>query len=504
MCCLCSMTSEGECGDCSVSIPRPTTSSTHIMNRLQATTLGNDTFAFKERTIDSFADTLHGPLLRPEDEGYAAARTVWNGMIDREPALISRCAGTADVIASVNFAREHDLLVAVKGGGHNAAGHAVCEGGLMIDLSLMNSVRVDPDAKTARVGPGVTLGELDHETQAFGLATPTGQVSKTGIAGLALGGGWGWLSRKYGMTIDNLRSVDIVTADGELLHASEDENEDLFWGIRGGGGNFGIVTSFEFELHEVGPEVLAGLVVYPFEEAADLLRFHREFATEAPDELCCYAAIMAAPPAPFLPDAVHGTTVVVLAPCYSGPIEAGKQAVQPLRTAGDPIVDLIEPRPFTAVQQMFDADYEPGARNYWKAQLVDPLPDEAIDLVVDRADPLPTPQTKILLEHLGGAIARVDPGATAYRHRNAAFSFNLFPRWTEAEEDEAHIAWARAFMDAVAPFATDGVGVNFLSREGNERVKAAYGDNYDRLVDLKNEYDPENLFRMNQNIKPEG
>lgn len=474
------------------------------MASLQAATHTNNRAVLKEETTRDFAERLRGPLLYPGDEGYDDARSVWNAMIDRSPAMIARCAGAADVIASVNFAREHELLVSVKGGGHNAAGNAVCEGGLMIDCSPMKSVRVDPKARTAQVEPGVLLGELDHETQAFGLATSTGQVSMTGIAGLTLGGGWGWLSRTHGLTIDNLRAVDIVTADGTLLHASEEENEDLFWGIRGGGGNFGVVTSFAFQLHEVGPEVLAGLIVHPFEEAADLLRFHREFTAEAPDELCCYAAIIGAPPAPFLPEEVHGTTVVVFALCYSGSIEAGKQAVQPLRNAGDPIADLVQPMPFTAVQQMFDADYGPGARNYWKAQLVDPLPDEAIDVVVERADPLPTPDTKIVVEHLGGAIARVDPDATAYRHRDAAFSFHIFPRWTDPEEDENHISWAREFMEAMAPFATEGVGVNFLSQEGNERVKAAYGANYDRLVDLKNKYDPENLFRMNQNIPPTG
>ena len=474
------------------------------MASLQATTLTNGQTVLGSEAIQLFAERLRGPLITRDDDTYDTARQIWNGMVDKRPMLIARCAGTADVIASVNFARDHDLLVAIKGGGHNAAGHAVCAGGLMIDLSPMNSVRVDPDARTARAEPGVTLREFDHETQAFGLATPTGQVSMTGIAGLALGGGWGWLSRSHGLTIDNLRSVDIVTADGKLLHASEDENEDLFWGIRGGGGNFGVVTSFEFQLHEVGPEVLAGLIVHPFEAAADLLRFHRDFTTEAPDELCCYAAIIEAPPAPFLPKEVHGTTVVIFALCYSGPIRKGQKVVEPLRTIGDPIADLVEPMPFTAVQQMFDADYKPGARNYWKTQLVEPLPDEAIDLVVDRADPLPTPETKIVLEHLGGAIARVAPDATAYHHRNAAFSFNVFPRWTDAEEDEAHISWARAFMAAVAPFATNGVGVNFLSQEGDERVKAAYGDNYDRLVNLKNKYDPGNLFRMNQNIRPTG
>ncbi|NBB85071.1 MAG: FAD-binding protein [Bacteroidetes bacterium] len=472
------------------------------MTALEATTLTNGQAVLEAETAHDFEERLRGSLLHPGDEGYDDARTVWNGMIDKRPALIARCAGTANVINAVNLAREHDLLTAVRGGGHNVAGNAVCDGGLMVDCSPMKSVRVDPDTRTARVEPGVTLGELDHETQAFGLATSTGQVSMTGIAGLALGGGWGWLSRTYGLTIDNLRSVDIVTADGELLHASEDENKYLFWGIRGGGGNFGVVTSFAFQLHEVGPEVLAGMIVHPVEEAADLLRFHRAFTAEAPDELCCYAAIIGAPPAPFLPEEVHGTTVVVFALCYSGSIEAGKQAVQPLRNVGDSIIDLIQPMPFTAVQQMFDADYGPGARNYWKTQLVDPLPDEAIDIVVERANPLPTPDTKIVLEHLGGAIAQVDLGATAYRHRDAVFSFSIFSRWNDPEDDEAMIAWARKFMDALAPFATDGVGVNFLSQEGDERVKAAYGANYDRLVDLKNAYDPENLFQMNQNIPP--
>jgi FAD/FMN-containing dehydrogenase len=472
------------------------------MDTLHATTTAGNETAMNGEAVQKFAERLRGSLITPNDENYDAARQIWNGMIDKQPMFIARCTGTADVINAVQFARDHDLLTAVRGGGHNAAGNALCEDGLVIDLSPMKSVRVDPDARTVWAEPGVTLRELDHETQAFGLATPTGQVSETGIAGLTLGGGWGWLSRKHGMTIDNLRSVDIVTADGTLVHASEDENEDLFWGIRGGGGNFGVVTAFEFQLHAVGPDVLAGLIVHPFEAAADLLRFHRAFTAEAPDELCCYAAIIGAPPAPFLPEEMHGTTVVVFALCYAGPIEEGQRAVQPLRTVGDPIADLIQPMPFTAVQQMFDADYESGARNYWKTQLVDPLPDEAIDLVVERADPLPTPGTKIVLEHLGGAIARVDPDATAYRHRDAAFSLNFFPRWTDPEEDDAHITWARAFMDAMGPFATDGVGVNFLSQEGHKRVKAAYGDNYHRLAKLKAKYDPSNFFRMNQNIEP--
>jgi len=455
-----------------------------------------------EDSIQSFKSGLQGELITPNDTGYDDARQVWNAMIDKRPALIARCSGAADVIDAVTFAREHELLTAVKSGGHNVAGNAVCDDGLVIDLSPMKSVRVDPRSRTVRVEPGVTLREFDHETQAFGLATPTGQVSMTGISGLTLGGGWGWLSRKYGMTIDNLRSVDVVTADGELLHASEEENEDLFWGIRGGGGNFGVVTSYEFQLHEVGPQLLGGLIVYPFGEATDVLRFHRDFTVDAPDELCCYAAIIGAPPVPFLPEEVHGETVIVCAVCYSGSIEEGERAVRPLQNLADPIADLIQPMPFTDMQQMFDADYESGVRNYWKTQLVNPLPDEAIDIVVERSEPLPTPDTKVILEHLGGAMARIDPDATAYRHRSAPYSFNIYPRWTDPEEDETHISWAREFMDAMAPFATDGVGVNFLSREGHDRVKAAYGENYNRLTEIKAKYDPENFFRLNQNITP--
>ncbi|WP_222914363.1 FAD-binding oxidoreductase [Natrinema sp. SYSU A 869] len=455
-----------------------------------------------DNAVSDLQKQFRGTLLRPNDDGYDEARTIWNAMIDREPALIAQCASVTDVIASVNFATEHGLTLAVKGGGHNAAGNAVCDGGLVIDLSRMKSVRVKPETRTVRVEPGVLLGELDHETQAFGLATPAGIVSTTGVAGLTLGGGWGWLSRSYGLTIDNLRSADIVTADGELLHASEDENEDLFWGIRGGGGNFGIVTSFEFDCHKVGPEVLGGPIFHPFEDATDLLRFHREFTSEAPDELCCYVAITAAPLEPFIPEELHGTTVVAFIMCYSGPIEEGEQVVEPLREFGDPIADLVGPMPFTGLQQLFDEDLKAGARNYWKTQLVEPLSDEAIDIVVDRARTRPTPSSDIVLEHLGGAIARVSPDTTAFRHRDAAFSFNVFPRWTDPEKDEAHISWAQEFMDAIAPFASDGVAVNFLSQEGDERVKAAYGANYERLATLKNEYDPENLFQMNQNIEP--
>lgn len=455
-----------------------------------------------ERAISDLQERFRGALLQSEDEGYDDARQIWNGMIDRRPRLIAQCSGVADVIAAVNFARTHDLRLAVKAGGHNVAGNAICDDGLVIDLSQMTSVRVDPDEKTARVEAGVTMGDLDHETQAFGLATPGGVISTTGVAGLTLGGGWGWLSRSHGLAIDNLQAVDVVTAAGDLVHASETENEELFWGIRGGGGNFGIVTSFEFALHEVGPELLSGLILYPFDDATDLLRFHREFASAAPDELCCYAVIMTAPPEPFIPEEAQGTPVVGFAVCYAGDVEEGKQALQPLREVGEPIVDLIDTYPYTVFQQMLDAGYAPGARNYWKSQFIEPLSDEAIDLVVEYAATRPSPFTEILIEHLGGAITHTESAATAYPHRDAPFTFNVFPRWEDPTEDEEHIAWAHRFFEAMTPHLAEGVYVNFLSQEGEERVKAAYGDNYERLVELKTTYDPDNLFQMNQNIKP--
>ncbi|WP_135304816.1 ester cyclase [Haloarcula amylovorans] len=457
---------------------------------------------FSESAVENLREQARGEVLLPGGDGYDEARTIWNAMIDRRPAVSVRCAGTADVIGAVDFAREHDLLLSVKGGGHNVSGNAVCDDGIMVDLSQMTSVRVDPTAKTVRVEPGVTMADLDHETQAYGLATPGGVVSMTGVAGLTLGGGWGWLSRTYGLAIDNLRSVDIVTADGELRRVSEDENPDLFWGVRGGGGNFGIATSFEFDCYEVGPEVLAGLIVHPFEDAADLLRFHREVTAEAPDELCCYAAILTAPPEPFLPEEVHGSPVFAFALCYSGDVEEGERTVKSLRDYGDPIADLVDTYPYTAFQQILDDGYQPGVRNYWKSRFIDSLSDDAINLVLEYAESRPSPLTEILIEHQGGAITQIEPEATAYYHRDAELTFNILSRWEDPTEDEEHIEWTQQFFEAMAPYSANGVYVNFLGEEGEERVKAAYGDNYDRLVELKNTYDPDNLFRMNQNIKP--
>jgi FAD/FMN-containing dehydrogenase len=454
--------------------------------------------------VSELASRFHGRLLNPNDDGYDEARTVWNAMIDRRPALIAQPADTDDVIHAVNFARNHGLVIAVCGGGHNVAGNGVCDDGLMIDCSSMSSVRVDPESKTAWAEPGVTIGKFDRATQAHGLATPGGIVSTTGLAGLTLGGGWGWLSRSYGLAIDNLRSVDVVTAEGKVVHVSEQENEDLFWGIRGGGGNFGVATAFEFDLHEVGPTVFAGVLVYPFEIAGDLLRFHREFTASAPEKLCCYASVRTAPSAPFIPQDVRGEKIVTAYLCYRGDVEDGEEVIRPLREFHTPIIDIVESRRYTEFQQLFDDVYPPGYRNYWKSQFVDDagLSEEAIDTIVNYATTLTSPYTSIVVEHLGGAITRPDSDATAYAHRDAGYAFNIFTRWEDAREDDRHIKWTNDFFGAMVPSLTDGVYVNFLSREGNERIRAAFGDNYGRLVEVKRRYDPENVFRMNQNVDP--
>src|SRR6056297_328788 len=371
-----------------------------------------------EVTVAELREQFRGTVLEPGDEKYDDARAVWNGMIDRRPAVVAQCAGVADVMAAVDFGRENEMLVAVKGGGHHIAGDAVCDDGLVVDLSEMRSVRVDPDARTARVEPGATLADFDHEAQAFGLATPLGINSTTGVAGLTLGGGFGWLTRKYGMTVDNLRSVDVVTADGERRRASEDENPDLFWGLRGGSGNFGVATSFEFDLHEVGPEVLAGPVVYPGEDAAGVLRHVRDFNEEAPDEAAVWAILRKAPPLPFLPSDTHGVGVLVVVAFYAGDMDEGEQVLEPLRSYGDPIADAVGPHRYAEFQQSFDPLLTEGARNYWKSHNFDELPDEAIDTAVEYAAEIPSPLSEIFFAQLGGEMARVPDDATAYPHRD--------------------------------------------------------------------------------------
>ena len=472
---------------------------------MTATTTGSPDHAgtaLGEDALAALRQTVRGRVAVAGSEDYEQARTVWNGMIDRRPAVAVRCAGAADVLRSIQFAREKDLRLAVRGGGHNIAGNAVCAGGLQIDLSLMKSVRIDSVRRVARVEPGVTLGEFDREAQAFGLATPLGINSTTGVAGLTLGGGFGWLSRAYGLSIDNLRSADVVTAAGELVTASESENADLFWGLRGGGGNFGVVTSFEFDLHPIGPTVLAGLVIHPLDAAKDVLRFKREFVAKAPDNFVCWFVLRQAPPLPFLPPEWHGKEILALAMCYAGDIAEGERIARPLREFGKPIADIVGPMPYTAWQTVLDPLLTPGARNYWKSHDFAALSDGLSDVLVDYARRIPDPQTEIACAQLGGAVGRVPRTATAYNHRDGQYVMNVHGRWDDPAKDEACIAWARSLWQAAAPFATGSVYVNFLTQEEGGRVREAYGENYERLVALKDKYDPSNLFRVNQNIRP--
>jgi FAD/FMN-containing dehydrogenase len=454
--------------------------------------------------IGALQADVRGKVLDPSMSGYDEARTVWNAMIDRRPAVIVRCAGASDVMQAVRFAAANQLLVAVRGGGHNIAGNAVCDGGLVIDLSQMKSVRVDPVAQRAWVEPGATLADLDRETQAFGLAVPTGINSTTGIAGLTLGGGFGWITRKFGLTIDNLLSADVITADGVLRRASAAENPDLFWALRGGGGNFGVVTAFEFQLHKLGPQVLAGLVVHPFDDAQALLKQYRQIVASVPDELTCWVVMRKAPPLPFLPTEWHGREVLVLAMCYAGDLAQGEKATAELRRLGKPIADVVAPAPFAAWQQAFDPLLAPGARNYWKSHDFIDLSDGAIATLLEAVGQLPGPECEVFIGHVGGAAGRVAVDATAFPQRATHFVMNVHARWQEASMDEACIDWARKLFDAAAPHAAGTAYINFMPADEANRVEAAYGPNYRRLAETKRRYDPSNLFRMNQNVPPAG
>ena len=400
------------------------------------TTTGGDK-VLGESAVGKFKAGLRGNTLCFTDDGYDEARKVWNAMIDKRPGLIVRCSGVADVISAVRFARSHDLLVSVRGGGHNVAGSAVCDGGLVIDLSLMKGVHVDPVRRTARAQPGATLGDLDHETQAFGFAVPAGIVTTTGIAGLTLGGGFGWLNRKYGLTCDNLLSADVLTAEGRMVTASPEENADLFWGIRGGGGNFGIVTSFEYQMHSVGPTVLAGLIVYPMAKAPEVLRFYRDFVADIPDELTAVPALRIAPPAPFLPADVHGKPIIAVFVCYCGPVEEGERVLRPLRSFGSPVADVIAPKPFVMHQAMLDPMQPAGRNYYWKSDDLLELTDPAIDTIVAHSEAITSPYTIVPLFQFGGVASQVGEDATAYSHRNAAYALNCNASWTEGEPERA-------------------------------------------------------------------
>jgi FAD binding domain/Berberine and berberine like len=449
-----------------------------------------------EAAIQECKNRVRGEVLCPTDDGYEVARKVFNAMIDKRPVLIARCAGAADVIECVRFAREHDLVVSVRGGGHSVAGWGTCDGGLMIDLSRMKGIRVDPARRTVRAEVGLTLGEFDRETQAFGLATTLGAFSTTGIAGLTLGGGLGWLMGKYGLACDNLLSVDVVTAEGRLLTASATENEDLFWGVRGGSGNFGIVTSFEYRLHPVGPVVLAGGVFYPEASAKAFLRFYREFTSSCPDELTTQGGILTT---------LDGNRTVAMAGCYCGPIAEGEKIVKPLRTFATPLADLFAPMPYVDLQRMLDAYYPPGRQNYWKSNFLRALSDEAIDAFVECAARRPSPQmfnTSIWLEHMHGVAARVGVTETAFPHRQHPYNFSIFSIWPDPTHSAEMMAWTRQSWDALRPFMASGAYVNYLEEEGDPAARAAYGVNYERLVALKTKYDPTNFFRINHNIRP--
>jgi FAD/FMN-containing dehydrogenase len=452
--------------------------------------------------IDELRAHFRGPLITPLDSGYEAAASVWNGSIRRTPAVVARCTGTADVLAAIQFARRHDLLTAIRGGGHNIAGNATCDGGIVIDLSMLRSVRVDPAARMAHVSPGCLWGDVDHETQAFGLAVPGGIVSTTGVAGFTVGGGFGHLTRRFGFASDNLVAADVVTAEGRLLRASASENPDLFWGIRGGGGNFGVVTSFEFQLHQAGPEVLGGLIFHPAERAPALLRFLRDFLPTSPEELTVFTVLRKAPAAPFVPAEFHGQPVIATLVSHSGDPARAERDLAPLRSFAEPLVDLVARGPYKAVQALTDASWTPGFENYWKSDYIAGIPDGAIDVLSQHLENITSPLSDFKFVYLGGAAARL-PDDSALSHRTSPFLLNINTRWPLGQDGEPHLAWTRSLFEAMKPFSEGKVYVNFLMDEGQDRVRAAYGpEKYERLVALKRRYDPDNFFRLNQNVKP--
>jgi FAD/FMN-containing dehydrogenase len=454
-------------------------------------------------TLKEFEDGLHGEMVKPGDGVYDEARAIWNGVHDARPAVIARCADAADVRHAVGFARSEGLDVAVRGGSHSIPGFSTCDDGIVIDLSPMKGIEIDVDAATVRAEGGVIWGELDAATQEHGLATTGGLVSTTGVAGFTLGGGIGWLMRKYGLACDNLRSAEVVTADGQIFTASATENADLLWGLRGGGGNFGVVTSFEFDLHKVGPTVAAGPVFYPGDRAEEILRFYREFVKTVPDELTTFAGLLTAPPAPFLPEEWHGKKLVALVGCYAGDPDEGMKALQPFRDLGDPVADLVGPMPYVQMQSLLDDIYPRGTKAYMKAGYMRDLDDKAIETLVRYHQDATSPASEIHVHHFGGAVARADAKETAYGERQAPYVLNIIAMSHEPGGLDTHIDWAHRLYADIEPSLTGGAYINFLSAEGEDRVRAAYGaEKFDRLRALKDRYDPTNLFHLNQNIPP--
>ena len=452
--------------------------------------------------VTELRSRFRGNVITPDDSHYDYVRKIWNGMFDKRPALVAQCVTTNDVIQAVNFARENNLVLAVKGGGHNSAGNASCDDGIVIDLSLMRRVYVDPRKKTARVDGGALLGDVDNETQIHGLAVSAGVVSHTGVGGLTLGGGFGWISRTHGLSVDNLISADVVTASGELVRASQEENQDLFWGLRGGGGNFGVVTSFEFRCAEIGTEVYSGVIAKKFENARDYLSFHQEYVQVLPDEMTVWLAIRKAPPLPFLPEDVHGKLVALVPFAWLGDRDEGEKLIEPLRSHTASHGEHIGMNPWVGWQTVFDGLAAHGARNYWKSHHLKDLSAGCVDQLLAFAETFPSDECEMFIPHMGGKPSRIAPDETAFAHRNTPFVLNIHTRWRESSDDERCVAWAREFHEATDAYA-QGVYVNFLSEEGEQRVKDAYTEDvWNRLVQLKDKYDPANLFRLNQNIKP--
>jgi FAD/FMN-containing dehydrogenase len=467
------------------------------------TTHAETTHPLGAATLAEFEQGLSGRLIRPEDAGYDEARAIWNGAHDKHPAMIVRCAGVADVMRAVEFARSEDLVVAVRGGSHSIPGFSTVDGGMVIDLSAMRSVHVDPVSRTATAEGGTTWADFDHETQAFGLAVTGGLVSSTGLGGFTLGGGIGWLMRKCGLTCDNLIGAELVTSEGRLVRAGEDENPELLWGLRGGGGNFGIATSLEYRLHPIGPNILAGPIFFAGDRAEEILRFYRDWVRELPDEMTTLVNLTTAPPAPFLPEEAHGKPGVAVVAVYAGDPEEGRRVVQPLKDLGGAVADLIDVIPYTVMQSLLDGLWERGAHNYMSSAFVDELSDGAIASAVARHAAVPSPHSEIHFHHFGGAVARVGDDETAFGNRSAQYVMNVIARSPSAEGFDGNVAWARGTTEAFAPVSRKGVYTNFMGDAGDARLRASYGDaKYERLVALKREYDPTNLFRLNQNITP--
>jgi FAD binding domain/Berberine and berberine like len=453
--------------------------------------------------LGRLSEDFRGELLQPGDSGYDDARVLWNGLFDRHPALIARCRDKMDVVAAVNIGRDSGMTIAVRGGGHSSSGHSSCDGGLVIDLSQMKGISMDPDSRVCRAEPGLTWGEFDTATQEHGLAVTGGRFSTTGISGLILGSGSGWLERKCGLTADNLISAEVVLADGSVVRASADENPELFWGIRGGGGNFGIVTEFELQLHQVGPVIYGGLLACPPDRGAEILAFMRDYMEDAPDDLGTAVAFVSAPPEPFVPPEMHFKPITAVVICWTGSQEEGERVTAPIREVAQPVMDMVGPMPYAALQSMLDGGAPYGIRGYMKAEFLDELSDEAIAELARLGASRPGPMSQILLEPLGGAISRVGEEETALGRRDVSWCYHALTLWMEPEQDAAQIAWARQLADDMRPHTTTGVYLNFTSDEGDDRVRSTYGEEkYARLVALKDRYDPENLFRLNQNIKP--